>query len=1284
MALKTADPNQTERFSAKTVRKTFLAIFLPLAVCLIIFLLFYYFTKTKAYQALLAKSEAAHVQLQKWVIVHDFKEILKDLLFVAESQPMEGYLDQGGATQRQALAQEFLNFSRNQEIFDQVRLLDDSGMEMIRVNFNNGRPAIVPEAQLQSKAKRYYFLEAIRLDRGQVFVSPFDLNIEGQKIERPFKPMIRFATPVFDSQGRKRGILIFNYLGKNLIESMDQAEANANAPGRVMLLNGEGYWLKSPNPDDAWGFMFEDKKHLTFGNAYPEAWKKISNSEQGQFKAAGGLFTFATIYPLGERAKTAAGTDKAEGESVKPLGSWEYKWKVVSQVAPTIWQERSDNLKIWLSAIFGSLTVLFAAGSYVLAKGHLERHRNEEAKMRLASIVESSDDAIIGKTVDGIITSWNQGAERIYGYSKDEILGRHISVLVPSDKTTELFEIFEKIKQGQRFEHRYTVRLRKDGQPIDVSLTISPIKNAQGQVVGISTIAQDITRQKRAEDELRQLSQAVQQSPASVVITDTEGNIEYVNPKFCQITGYSFEEAIGQNPRILKSGDKPAEEYKELWNTITSGREWRGVFHNKKKNGDLYWESASISPIKDGHGVITHFVAVKEDITAMKEAQDELSKLSLVASKTDNAVIITDKDGFIEWVNQGFTRMTGYDPSEVLGKKPGDFLQGPLTDPKTVQGIRDLLKKKESFTAEILNYYKNGQPYWVSLDISPICDDRGKVVRFISIQRDITQRIETEEALRQAKEAADAANRAKTEFLASMSHEIRTPMNAIIGMAELLEETPLNQEQRKLVDIFRSAGETLLNIINDILDLSKVEAGQITLESINFDLVELVEKVCEVMALRAHEKHIELAGHIMPEVPNHLVGDPGRLRQVLTNLIGNAIKFTERGEVVLEVALAGPDQEPAAKPEFPTLLFTIKDTGIGIPPEKLDYVFEKFTQADASTTRRYGGTGLGLPITKRLVELMGGGITVESRPGQGSIFSFTLTLAKQPEPTVPKPVPVTDLRGLRVIVIDDNATNRLILRETLASWGMVVDEASDGEQGLAQLKRARDGKKPYRLVLLDYQMPGMDGFAVAQAIQQDHSLVDTTLMMLTSDSRGGDLANIRKLDLGGYLVKPVKRAELREAINLSLGPALEPTKVTITAELPASEQCPLRILLVDDSPDNRLLVQAYLKKAPYLLDLAENGEVAVEKFKSVRYDLVLMDLQMPLMDGYTATRVIREWESRSALPPTPIIALTAFALKEDVQKSLDAGCDAHLSKPIKKAVLLETITKFCPLQSREG
>lgn len=909
------------------------------------------------------------------------------------------------------------------------------------------------------------------------------------------------------------------------------------------------------------------------------------------------------------------------------------------------------------------------------------------------AILNGANHSIISTTPDATITTFNAVAERWLGYSAEEIVGKASPQILHDPEEISLyaeelsrelgrnvtpgFEVFvAKARMGTPDEREWTY-IRKDGTRFPVLLSVTALRDEEENITGFLGIASDITERKRAEEQLRKLSQAVEQSPASVVITDTSGAIEYVNPKFSKLTGYSFTEVVGKNPRILKSGEKTAEEYKELWDTITSGKEWRGTFHNKKKNGELYWESASISPIKDSKGNITHFVAVKEDITALKHAQEELVKLSLVASKTDNTVIITDKDGYIEWVNDGFVKLTGYTLDEVLGKKPGQILQGPLSDVSTAQRISALLRDQKPFTEEIIYYHKNGRPYWVSMSVTPIFDERGQLIRYISIESDITERKKAEVALQQAKEAADSANQAKSEFLASMSHEIRTPMNAIIGMAELLWETPLTPEQRRYVHVFRSAGETLLNLINDILDLSKVEAGQVHLESIPFDLVQLIDKTCEVMAMRAHEKGLELACHIAPQVPTTLVGDSTRLRQVLVNLIGNAIKFTEKGEVIVEIKVSDPVPSASFDGESQNtyLLFCVRDTGIGIAPEKLDLIFEKFSQADTSTTRKYGGTGLGLTISKRLVELMGGRMWVESVPGKGSSFFFTARFGVHSEALTREDAIEVDIKGMRILVVDDNATNRMILRETLTQWGGLVGEVESGQEAITELKTAQHRGEPYELVLLDYRMPGMDGFQVAKEAKRGSVLAGTTIMMLTSDSGGSDIARSRELGIAECLIKPIKRAELRDAINAVLGktrPKISEGKETPESVLPVAPH-PLRILLVEDSVTGRFLIEAYLKDTPYRIECAENGEIAVQKFTSSKYDIVLMDMQMPVMDGYTATRTIRDWEKEKGFDPTPIIALTAHALAEDAGKSLEAGCSAHLTKPVKKAELLQAI-----------
>src|SRR5437016_4964922 len=547
--------------------------------------------------------------------------------------------------------------------------------------------------------------------------------------------------------------------------------------------------------------------------------------------------------------------------------------------------------------------------------------------------------------------------------------------------------------------------------------------------------------------------------------------------------------------------------------------------------------------------------------------------------------------------------------------------------------------------------------------------ENGRLDGFHAVARDVTERKRAEAELQKAKGVAEAANRAKSEFLANMSHEIRTPMNAIIGMADLLSETPLTKEQEEYVRVFRRASDNLLALVNDILDLSKVEAGGLTLEHVEFDLVELIEKTSEMVAKVAHDKGLELACQVMADVPRDLVGDPHRLRQILLNLMGNALKFTMAGEVVMRVQNDPDARQPGA------LLFSVSDTGIGVPGDKLGIIFESFTQADSSTTRQYGGTGLGLAISKRLVELMGGRIWATSTVGQGSTFSFTAKFRVQEEPKVRTLAPPAELQGVKALVVDDSATNRLVLKGILTAWGMQVVEAPNGVDGLAELMRAHESGDPYRLVLLDCRMPEMDGFQVAERLRAIPNLAGITVMMLTSDSRTDDKTRSQELGMAGYLVKPVKRAELFEAIATAMGRSqvFAPAPALDSAPAVTKDQRALRILLAEDSQDNRLLVQSYLKHTPHHLDLADNGAIAVAKFKARGFDLVLMDMQMPIVDGYAATRAIKQWEKETGRPPTPIIALTAFALREEIQKSLDAGCTAHLTKPIKKATLLNAI-----------
>jgi PAS domain S-box-containing protein len=695
------------------------------------------------------------------------------------------------------------------------------------------------------------------------------------------------------------------------------------------------------------------------------------------------------------------------------------------------------------------------------------------------------------------------------------------------------------------------------------------------------------------------------------------------------------------------------------------------------------------------------FTDLKETEKSLRES--EVRFRGLVEQAAVGVAEIEMSTGRFFTVNRRLCEMVGRTEEELLATTfqaithPEDFL---LHEEKRAQLLAGKIR---NYDLEKRYIRKDGTTIWVHIAAAPLWRPGEAIERHITVVEDITERKQMENNLKKAKEEtetlnqqlcmsaeeahrlareAERANVAKSEFLANMSHEIRTPMNAIIGMADLLWDCSLTPEQRHYVQIFRSAGENLLILINDILDLSKIESGQMSLEDIPYDLFDIVDKILEVMALRAHIRNLELACSISPHVPQRIQGDPTRLRQVLTNLLGNAVKFTERGEIVLTV-LPLAEEASLIQPRY--LQFSVRDTGIGIPADKLDTIFEKFTQADSSTTRKYEGTGLGLTISRRIVELMGGRIWVESRPGEGSTFSFTIPLdaASQEEDHETASPPEIDMRGLKILIVDDNATNRLILRETLAQWGCAVAEAADGAEGLTALEKAKSEGAPFHFALLDCRMPGMDGFALAQKIRDNPDLDTLSIMMLTSDNRTGDLARATALNMAGYLIKPVKRQALKEAIQTALGGKAVRNLRTPSAESLPTEMRPSSLLLVEDTEDNRFLVLAYLKKTRYRIDTAENGQIAVEKFLVNAYDLILMDMQMPVMDGYTATREIRRLEREEGCKRTPIVALTAYALTEDIQKCLDAGCDDHLTKPIRKPILMEAIRKFtdpCPVQ----
>lgn len=683
------------------------------------------------------------------------------------------------------------------------------------------------------------------------------------------------------------------------------------------------------------------------------------------------------------------------------------------------------------------------------------------------------------------------------------------------------------------------------------------------------------------------------------------------------------------------------------------------------------------------HGEIGQVAAAFDDMAVRlqdREHQVAAQTAALLESEARYRAIVEDQtelicrylpDGTITFVNEAYCRYFGKRREELFGHSFMPLI--PQEDQRRMAAqIAALSQQNPVATIEHRVIMPNGDLRWQHWTDRAIFDEQHCVIEFAGVGRDITDRKRAEAALQQAKEAAEAASRAKSEFLATMSHEIRTPLNGVLGMAELLRGTSLNAQQQRFADMILSSGRALLTTINEILDFSKIEAGQLELEIAPFDLRELVEDTAALLAGRAHEKRLDLIGDLPLSLPTTVRGDAVRLRQVLMNLVGNAIKFTEHGEVVIRLRVLAQD---AAAPH---LRFEVRDTGIGIAPEAQARIFDSFTQADGSTTRRYGGTGLGLAISRQLVWLMGGEIGVDSAPGAGSRFWFTVPL-QQPVASV-RPFWSTrkDLRGARVLIVDDNATNREVLHLQITAWGVVNDAAESGIQALALLRKAGQTSQPFDLAIVDMRMPGMDGIELARQIRADPTLAGLKLLLLSSNGLDALAEQAALAGIQDALHKPVRQAELYGTLCRLLGRAGEPTSRRLIPPTPRQPRFAARILVAEDNPVNQEMALAVLERLGCRAEVAANGQEAVEAVARTAYDLVLMDCQMPVLDGFAATAEIRRREEIEGQARLLIVALTANVIKGFREQCLAAGMDDYLSKPFEQSQLVTLLERWLP------
>jgi PAS domain S-box-containing protein len=980
---------------------------------------------------------------------------------------------------------------------------------------------------------------------------------------------------------------------------------------------------------------------------------------------------FVNLLHPDDRERVLADHDRvfAAGDS-----SWSFEYRLVARDGRTVWLRddavvvKDDEGKpLYVQGFLMDVTKRKETEEALRKSEERFRAMFEDAPIGVAwgPLEESAARPISGAAGSSLYTR-NRAYMEMLGYTEQELSSMHFTEYTHPDDLPKVLEVYGELIAGRRDRYELAMRyLGKDGRIIWAQVAESALGGEHGAPRFGLTMVQDITERRLAhealqasEAELRRQKQYLEAllelSPAAIVTTDLDDNVTAWNAAARELFGYTQDEVLGHNidDLIAKSDEQHAEAV-EVNQRATAGGQVRLVTRRTRKNGTLVDVDLRAAPILVGGKMVGSYAIYHDlsDVHRQKQYFESLLEIS------PTAIVTVDNDDKVTSWNPAAEKLFGYTREEAIGRDVDELIaaSGDLGGEAREVNRRGSEHEYRLITRRTR---KDGSLVDVQLLVAPVLVE-GQLVGRYGIYHDVGE-------LQRARQAAEEATEAKSAFLATMSHEIRTPMNAVIGMTGLLLETELTPEQREFAEVIRASGDALLGIINDILDMSKIEAGRLELERRPFVLRDSIEAALDLVAASAAAKALDLAFLLDPRAPVTLVGDATRLGQILANLLTNAVKFTERGEVVLSVESSRVDEADGWDAEIYELHFAVRDTGIGIPMERIDHLFHSFSQVDASTTRRYGGTGLGLVISKRLSEMMGGTMWVESEVGQGSVFHFTVRAEAAAGPElVDVPVAHAQLGGKRLLVVDDNAANREVVKRQASSWGMVPRDTGSAAEALEWIRRG----DPFDAAILDMQMPEMDGLALAREIRRFRDARVLPLVMLTSLGHREEDVHAG-VNFSSHLTKPIKASQLYEALMKAFGEiSVEVTPVGpgVASGFEATGGAPLEVLVADDNAVNQQLALALLKKMGYRADVATNGAEVLEALARRPYDVVLMDVEMPVMDGLEASRRInQEWPAGQR---PRIIAMTANAMQGDRETCLAAGMDDYLSKPIRREEL---------------